>query len=79
MVSSSVLFMFVKKQENLRVTIYKKEITCAQRHVQYCAQWAPKVILGAQIFNMPKRNVSSNYKLAFLAAWSQFLEACVLD
>ena len=29
MVSSSVLFMFVKKQENLRVTIYKKEIICA--------------------------------------------------
>ena len=46
-VSSSVFCMFIKKEENLRLTIYKIEIVCAQLCAGYCTRWAPKVILGA--------------------------------
>ena len=47
MVSFSVFCMFIKKEENLRLIVYKIEIVRAQLHAGYCTQWAPKVILGA--------------------------------
>ena len=46
-VSSSVLYKFIKKEENLRLfTIYKIKIVPAQRCAQYCARWAAKAISG---------------------------------
>ena len=41
MVASSVLYVFLKKEENLRRNIYKIWLA------QYCSQWAPKNILSA--------------------------------
>ena len=70
MVSSSVFCMFIKKEENLRLTVYKTEIVHAQLRARYCTQWVPKVILSAQFFSMPDGHVSSNYEPEFLGAWS---------
>ena len=39
-VSSSVFCMFIKKEENLRLTVYKIEIVCAQLCAGYCTRWA---------------------------------------
>ena len=47
MVSFSVFCMFIKKEENLRLIVYKIEIVRAQLRAGYCTQWASKVILGA--------------------------------
>ena len=47
MVSSSVFCMFIRKEENLRLTVYKTEIVRAQLCAGYCTRWPPKVILGA--------------------------------
>ena len=66
MISSSVLYMFIK-EENLRLTIYKIE---TEIEIRYCARWAPKGILGARFFSVHDGNVSSNYKPEFLGAWS---------
>ena len=70
-VSSLVLYMFIKKEENLRLVIYKIEIVCAQGHAQYCAQWAPKVILGAQFFSVLDGWALTNpiTKPKFLGVW----------
>ena len=61
MISLSVLYMLIKKEENLRLTICKTEILC---------QWAPKVVLDVQFFSVPNRHVSPNYKPKFLGMWS---------
>ena len=68
MVSSLVFCMFIKKEENLRLTAYK--IVHEKLSAGYCTRWAPKVILGTQFFNVPDRHVSSNYEPEFLGAWS---------
>ena len=68
--SSSDLYMFIKKEQNLRLTIYKIEIMCAGRHARYCARWAPKVILSAQFFSVPNGHVSSNCEPGYLGVWS---------
>ena len=69
MVSSSVFCMFIKKEENLRLAVYKTEIVGAQLCAEYCTRWAPKVILSTQFFSVPDRHVSSNYEPEFLGAW----------
>ena len=69
-VSSSVFCMFIKKEENLRLTVYKIEIVCAQLRAGYCTRWVLKVILGTQFFSMLNGHVSSNYEPEFLAVWS---------
>ena len=70
MVSSSVFCMFIKEEENLRLTVYKIEIVRAQVRAGYCTRWAPKVILGARFFSVPEGHVSSNYEPKVLGAWS---------
>ena len=67
--SSSDLYMFIKKEQNLRLTIYKIEIMCAGRHARYCARWAPKVILSAQFFSVPNGHVSSNCEVCGVNFW----------
>ena len=42
--SSSVLYMFIKKEENLRLLF---------------TRWGPKFILGARFFSVPNGHVSS--------------------
>ena len=54
MVSSSIFCMFIKKEENLRLTVYKIKIVRAQLRTRYCTQWAPKVVLGAWFFSVPE-------------------------
>ena len=70
MVSSSVFCMFIKKEENLRLTVYKIEVVRARLRARYCTQWAPKLLLGARFFSIPDKHVSSNYEPEFLGAWS---------
>ena len=70
MVSYSVFCMFIKKEENLRLTVYKTEIVCAQLRARYCTRWAPEGILGPRFFSLPDRHVSSNYEPKALDAWS---------
>ena len=53
--------MFTKKEENLRLTIYKIEIVRVRRRTQYCARRTPKIILGAQFFSVTKGHVRSSY------------------
>ena len=36
MMSSAVFYMSIKKEGNLRVTVYKREIVRAQLHAGYC-------------------------------------------
>ena len=69
MVSSSVLYMFVKKYENLRITIYKIEIVCARQRAWYYTRWAPKHILGTRFFSVTYGHISSNYELEFFGGW----------
>ena len=71
MVFSSVFCMFIKKEENLRLTVYKKEIVRAQLRAGYCTRWA-KVILGARFFSVPVGHVSSNYEPEFWASGANF-------
>ena len=59
--------MFIKKEENLRLTVYKIE---ARLHAGYCTRWAPKVLLGARFFSVPGGHLSSNYEPEFLGTWS---------
>ena len=56
MVSSSVFCMFIKKEENITLTVYKIEVVRAQLRAGYCTRWAPKVILGARFFSVPDRH-----------------------
>ena len=70
MVPSSVFCMFIKKEENLRLTVCKIEIVRAQLRAGYCTRWPPKVILGARFFSVADGHVSSNYEPEFLGAWS---------
>ena len=70
MVSSSVFCMLIKKEENLRLTVYKIEIVRAQLCTGYCTRWAPKVILGTRLLSVPDGPVSFNYEPEVLGAWS---------
>ena len=78
MVSFPVFCMFINKEENLKLTVYKIEIVHAQLRAGYCTRWAPKVILGTRFFSVPDGHVSSNYEPEFLGLWSKFLEACFI-
>lgn len=69
MVASSVLYVFLKKEENLRRNIYKIEIVHGWA-CPNCSQWTPKNILSAQFFSMPDRHVSSYYEPKFLGGRS---------
>ena len=60
--SFSVLYMFIKNQENLRLTIYEIEMLYARRYAWYCAWWARKNNLGTWFFSMPDKHISSNYE-----------------
>ena len=71
-VSSSFFYMFIKKEENLRLTVYKIEIVHAQLRAGYCTRWAPKVILDARFFSEPDGHVSSNYEPDFLGHGANF-------
>ena len=70
MVSSSVFCMFIRKEENLRLTVYKIEVVRARLRAGYCTRSAPKVLSGARFFSVPDGHVSSNYEPEFLGAWS---------
>ena len=64
--SSSALYMFIKKEGNLTLTIYKIEMMC----LILCCPMGFKVILCVQFLSMPDRHKSSNYEPKFFGMWS---------